>query len=289
MGIIWSCWRLASGLTLFFPMRVISFLYHLEAIGLLSCRYNPHVCLSNSVFVGQFMIFAAQIIQTYHPPEINYCNMLPTSPKKFRFQLQMLQGSFQHPHPQVRRAAWRILGSVPDCAWQSFLQCMEYQEPGVRRDAITGLRCRDRRFLWRLSWEFDGHLMEVNGNPRSFEFHWMLRGLWSRGLSVQCESKIMNIIYIRLILVDFSGKWEIVFIFSPTLFAPHERKDDDRGLGLFEPWYAKDMRSIRSSKKFPFKMHAEGRMASRALGLANLSTQWLWHSVSICFAKAKAR
>ena len=150
-------------------------MYHLEAIGLLSCRYNPHVCLSNSVFVGQFMIFAAQIIQTYHPPEINYCNMLPTSPKKFRFQLQMLQGSFQH--PQVRRAAWRILGSVPDCAWQSFLQCMEYQEPGVRRDAITGLRCRDRRFLWRLSWEFDGHLMEVNGNPRSFEFHWMLRGL----------------------------------------------------------------------------------------------------------------
>jgi hypothetical protein len=83
----------------------------------------------------------------------------------------------------------------------------------------------------------------------------------------------MNIIYIRLTLVDFSGKWEIVFIFSPTLFAPHERKDDDRGLGLFEPWYAKDMRSIRSSKKFPFKMHAEGRMASRALGLANLSTQ----------------
>ncbi|CAL1133951.1 unnamed protein product [Cladocopium goreaui] len=56
---------------------------------------------------------------------------------------------------KVRRAAWRILGSVPDCAWQSFLQCMEYQEPGVRRDAITGLR------FWVVPAEHEQEVCEV--------------------------------------------------------------------------------------------------------------------------------
>ena len=78
--------------------------------------------------------------------------------------------------------------------------------------------------------------------------------------------------------------------FSNT-FAPHERRQGSKTIvsGL---WYAKDMHSIRSSKKvktekqkqwaaalrtpnaFPSKCkHAESRMASTALGLANLSAQ----------------
>ena len=52
-----------------------------------------------------------------------------------------------------------------------------------------------------------------------------------------------------------------------------QRQGSRRPLRVVGLCYAKDMHSIRSSKKVSIGKHAERRMASTALGLANLSAQ----------------